>query len=114
MSPEVRRCDYYDEESARWDALTLTLTPTLTLTLTLIFTLTLTLTITLTLTLPLTLPLTSAWNESALMHVRGGLVDGNRSARHHNRTARLKRAANLRGNATRGNASRNASRLVLN
>ena len=55
----------------------------------------------------------SAWNESALMHVRGGLVDGNRSARHHNRTARLKRAANLRGNATRGNASRNASRLVL-
>ena len=48
------------------------------------------------------------------MHVRGGLVDGNRSARHHNRTARLKRAANLRSNATRGNASRNASRLVLN
>ena len=56
----------------------------------------------------------SAWNESALMHVRGGLVDGNRSARHHNRTARLKRPANLRSNATRGNASRNASRLVLN
>jgi len=59
----------------------------------------------------------SAWNESALLHVRGGLVDGNRSARQHsqhNRTARLKRAASLRSNATRGNASRNASRLVLN
>ena len=55
----------------------------------------------------------SAWNESALLHVRGGLVDGNRSARHHNRTARLKRAASLRSNATRGNASRNTSRLVL-
>ena len=64
----------------------------------------------------------SAWNESALLHVRGGLVDGNRSARHHNRsTARLKRAASLRSNSTsrgnattRGNASRNTSRLVLN
>ena len=47
----------------------------------------------------------SKWQESALMHVRGSLVDGNRTARHNNRTARIARL----GNAT----ARNASRLLL-
>ena len=54
VSPEVRRCDYYDAESARWDALTLTLTLTRTLTLALALSPSPSLTLTLTLTMILT------------------------------------------------------------